>query len=92
MRRNIDLTRGLIFSGQLLLDLTAAGMLREDAYRVVQSHAMRSWESDGDFRIAVAGDPIIRKYLTSDDLDRTFSLERQLRHVDVVFGRVFGSA
>ena len=90
MRRNIDLTRGLIFSGQLLLDLSAAGMLREDAYRLVQSHAMRSWESEGDFRGAVAGDPIVQKYLTLGDLDRTFSLERQLRHVDVVFDRVFG--
>ena len=92
MRRNIDLTRGLIFSGQLLLDLAAAGMLREDAYRLVQSHAMRSWEADGDFRAAVAGDPVIQKHLTPHDLDRAFSLERQLRHVDAIFNRVFGTA
>ncbi|MGH9695415.1 MAG: adenylosuccinate lyase, partial [Bryobacteraceae bacterium] len=92
MRSNIDLTRGLIFSGQLLLDLAAAGMLREDAYRLVQSHAMRSWEDDGDFRAAVAGDPIIQKHLTAVDLDRAFSLERQLRHVNVIFDRVFGTS
>jgi adenylosuccinate lyase len=92
MRRNIDLTRGLIFSGQLLLDLAAAGMLREDAYRLVQSHAMRSWEADGDFRAAVAGDPVIQKHLTPHDLDRAFSLERQLRHVDAIFNRVFGTS
>ena len=55
MRRNLDLTRGLIFSGQLLLDLAAAGMLREDAYKLVQSHAMQSWEHDGDFRTACSG-------------------------------------
>jgi adenylosuccinate lyase len=90
MRRNIDLTRGLIFSGQLLLDLAAAGMLREDAYRLIQGHAMRSWEEDGDFRAAVAVDPVIQKHLTADDLDRAFSLERQLCHVDAVFARVFG--
>jgi adenylosuccinate lyase len=89
MRRNIDLTRGLIFSGQLLLDLAAAGMLREDAYRLVQGHAMRSWEEDGDFRAAVASDPVIQKHLTHADLDRTFSLDRQLRHVDAIFNRVF---
>ena len=57
MRRNLDATRGLIFSGQLLLDLAAAGMLREQAYRVVQGHAMQAWETDGDFRAAVENDP-----------------------------------
>src|SRR6202030_1885044 len=57
MRRNLDSTRGLIFSGQLLLDLTAAGMLREEAYRTVQGHAMRAWEEDGDFCAAIEGDP-----------------------------------
>jgi adenylosuccinate lyase len=54
---NLDLTRGLIFSGQLLLDLAAAGMLREKAYRVVQTHAMQAWENDGDFRALVEADP-----------------------------------
>src|SRR5882757_808472 len=49
MRRNLDLTRGLVFSGQLLLDLAAAGMLREEAYAIVQRHAMEVWDNDGDF-------------------------------------------
>ena len=57
MRRNLDLTRGLVFSGQLLLDLAAAGMLREEAYAVVQRHAMEAWENEGDFRAAIAADP-----------------------------------
>jgi len=57
MRRNLDLTRGLIFSGQLLLDLAAAGMLRERAYGVVQAHAMRAWEEESDFRAAIEADP-----------------------------------
>ena len=51
MKRNLDLTRGLVFSGQLLLDLSAAGMLREEAYKLVQGHAMAAWEEDGDFRV-----------------------------------------
>jgi len=90
MRRNIDLTRGLIFSGQLLLDLAAAGMLREDAYKLVQAHAMRSWEQDSDFRAAISADPTISRYLTPDAIEGAFSLERQLKHVDYIFSRVFG--
>jgi adenylosuccinate lyase len=89
MRRNIDLTRGLIFSGQLLLDLAAAGMLREEAYKLVQAHAMESWEHEADFRAAVSADPVVRSYLSPEALARTFSLERQLKHVDTIFSRVF---
>jgi adenylosuccinate lyase len=92
MRRNLDLTRGLIFSGQLLLDLAAAGMLREQAYRVVQAHAMRAWEEDGDFRAAVEADPEIRAALPPEKIAEAFSLTRQLRHVDQIFERVFGEA
>jgi adenylosuccinate lyase len=90
MTRNLNATKGLIFSGQLLLDLAAAGMLREDAYRLVQAYAMRSWEEESDFRAAVAADQQISTFLKPEDLDRTFSLERQLKNVDAVFRRVFG--
>jgi adenylosuccinate lyase len=90
MRRNLELTRGLVFSGQLLLDLAAAGMLREEAYRVVQNHAMRAWEEEGDFRAAVEADPEIRAVLTPAQIAEAFSLERQLRNVDKIFARVFG--
>jgi adenylosuccinate lyase len=89
MRRNLDSTRGLIFSGQLLLDLAAAGMLREQAYKVVQGHAMQAWEADGDFRLAVQNDPQVLSYLTLQKLDQAFSLERYLTHVDYIFERVF---
>jgi adenylosuccinate lyase len=89
MRKNIDLTRGLIFSGQLLLDLAAAGLSREEAYRLVQSHAMNTWESDGDFRQAIEADPLISSKLTKSQLDHAFSLERQLKNVDRIFERVF---
>jgi adenylosuccinate lyase len=91
MRRNVDLTRGLIFSGQLLLDLSAAGMLREDAYRLVQGHAMNSWETESDFRQAIAEDEQVQQYLSPAAIEQAFSLERQLRHVDAIFSRVFPS-
>jgi adenylosuccinate lyase len=90
MRRNLEMTRGLVFSGQLLQDLAAAGMLREQAYRVVQAHAMRAWEEEGDFRAAVEADPEIRAALSPEKLAEAFSLERQLRNVDRIFERVFG--
>jgi len=89
MTRNLNSTKGLIFSGQLLLDLAAAGMLREDAYRLVQAYAMQSWEEESDFRAAVAADAQISRFLKPEDLDKTFSLERQLKNVDAVFRRVF---
>jgi adenylosuccinate lyase len=92
MRRNLALTRGLVFSGQLLLDLSAAGMLREQAYRLVQSHAMRAWEEEGDFRAAIEADPEIGAVLTKEQIAEAFSLERQLRNVDKIFARVFGRA
>ena len=90
MRRNLDLTRGLVFSGQLLLDLAAAGMLREKAYRLVQGHAMRAWEEEGDFRAAIEGDPEVRSVLSPEQVAQAFSLERQLRNIDRIFARVFG--
>jgi adenylosuccinate lyase len=92
MRRNLEMTRGLIFSGQLLLDLSAAGMLREQAYRVVQAHAMRAWEEESDFRAAVEADPEIQAVMTPEQIAAAFSLERQVRNVDKIFARVFGTA
>jgi len=89
MRRNLDLTHGLVFSGQLLLDLAAAGMLREAAYRVVQRHAMEAWENESDFRAAVEADPEITRVLTRGQIAESFSLDRQLRNVDKIFARVF---
>jgi adenylosuccinate lyase len=90
MRRNLEMTRGLVFSGQVLLDLAAAGMLREDAYRIVQGHAMRAWEEEGDFRAAIEADPQIRAALGEGRIAEAFSLERQLRNVDRIYERVFG--
>ena len=91
MKRNLESTRGLVFSGQLLQDLVEHGAPREDAYKWVQGHAMAAWESDGNFRERVAGDPNIKKYLPAAALENTFDLKRQLREVDAIFARVFGS-
>ncbi len=90
MQKNLDLTCGLIFSGQLLLDLSAAGMLREQAYKTVQSLAMTAWENGDDFRVMVAADPSISALLNPKQLASSFSLERQLGNVDAIFRRVFG--
>ena len=90
MRRNLDLGRGLVFSGPLLLALTAKGMRREDAYRVVQSHAMEAWKSEGDFQKRVLEDPEVRGALREPEIEDVFRLERYLTHVDAVFDRVFG--
>jgi adenylosuccinate lyase len=91
MKKNLESTGGLIFSGQLLLDLAEAGMLREDAYKLVQSHAMRAWKDDLSFRDEVARDPKIAKLLSPKRLDRTFDYSRQLVNVDAIFKRVLGS-
>jgi len=90
MKRNLESTGGLIFSGQLLLDLAEAGMLREDAYRLVQSHAMRSWKEDLVFRDEVAKDASIAALLNSEKLDQTFDYTGQLGNVDAIFKRVLG--
>jgi adenylosuccinate lyase len=90
MKRNLESTGGLIFSGQLLLDLTEAGMLREDAYRLVQGHAMRAWKEDLVFREEVEHDPAITALLNKEKLGRTFDYSRQLGNVDAIFKRVLG--
>jgi adenylosuccinate lyase len=90
MQRNLELTHGLVYSGQLLQDLVEKGMPRDDAYKAVQENAMAAWETDADFRKRVAGDRRITKYLNAKALANTFDLQRQLRYVDAVFDRVFG--
>jgi adenylosuccinate lyase len=90
MLRNLEMTKGLVFSGQLLLDLAAAGMLREEAYKLVQKYAMEAWETEGDFRASIEADARIAGILGSAGIGKAFSLERQLSNIDVIFGRVFG--
>jgi adenylosuccinate lyase len=90
MRRNLDATHGLVFSGQLLQDLVEHGAPREDAYKWVQGHAMSAWETETSFRDRITADENIRKFLDEKALAHTFDLQRQLRAVDAIFRRVFG--
>jgi adenylosuccinate lyase len=90
IKKNLESTHGLIFSGQLLLDLAAAGMLREEAYATVQKHALQAWETEGDFRAAIQEDDEILSYLSIVQIHEAFSLDRHLANVDRIFARVFG--
>jgi adenylosuccinate lyase len=90
MKKNLESTGGLIFSGQLLLDLAEAGMMREDAYRLVQTHAMRAWKEDLVFRDEVAKDAAITALLSPEKLAGTFDYVRQLENVNAIFKRVLG--
>ena len=91
MLRNLESTHGLVYSGQLLLDLVEKGMPRDDAYKAVQENAMASWETDSSFRDRVAKDPRITEFLSPKELEHTFDLQRQLRSVGKIFNRVFGA-
>jgi adenylosuccinate lyase len=90
MLKNLESTGGLIFSGQLLLDLTEAGVSREEAYRLVQGHAMRCWNEDLNFREEVAKDAAISGKLSAEKLAVAFDMHRQLANVDAIFARVLG--
>jgi adenylosuccinate lyase len=89
MKANLESTGGLVFSGQLLLDLVEHGISREDAYRLVQSHAMRAWKEGLNFRELVTRDPNITDHVPAKIVDRAFDLDRQLRNIDAIFARVF---
>jgi adenylosuccinate lyase len=88
MLENLNATRGLVFSGQLLLELTAAGVAREEAYRWVQRNAIRSWDEGLDFRELVSGDPDISQALNPQQIASGFEI--RLKNVDRIFERVFG--
>ena len=92
MLKNLESTQGLIFSGQLLLDLAAGGMLREQAYKVVQTHAMRAWEQGTNFRSAVESDEEVLSFLPVEKIKAAFSVDRHLAHVDRIFRQVFDQA
>jgi adenylosuccinate lyase len=92
MRQNLESSGGLVFSGQLLLDLVEHGVSREDAYRMVQRHAMRAWQEGKNFRELVLKDKDITKRVPRAQIERAFDLKRQLRNVDKIFDRVFSGA
>jgi adenylosuccinate lyase len=92
MRENLDRSRGVVFSGSVLLELAKHGIAREQAYEWVQRNAMRSFDEGLDFKRLLEADPDIARALSTSELDRAFDLDDQFRHVDEVFDRVFGSA
>jgi adenylosuccinate lyase len=89
MLENLNATRGSIFSGQLLLALTQAGVSREQAYEWVQRNAMKAWDEGGDLKSLVSADKDIAGHLSPEQIDRVFSLDTYLRNVDAIFARVF---
>ncbi|MDE3057439.1 MAG: adenylosuccinate lyase [Bacteroidota bacterium] len=88
MRKNIEITHGLVFSQPVMLALTKKGMKREDAYRIVQRNAMDVWQSKKNFRELVAADAEISKLLTKEELDDAFDPAKSLKNVDYIFKRV----
>lgn len=90
MKANLESTGGLVFSGQLLLDLVEHGVSREDAYRVVQSRAMRAWKEGVNFRELISNDPEVKTQVPARVIANAFDLKRQLRNIDAIFARVFG--
>ena len=89
MLANLESTGGLVFSGQLLLDLVENGVSREDAYRMVQAHAMKAWREGLNFRELILQDKEIIRRVPRAQIDRAFDLKRQLRNIDKIFARVF---
>jgi adenylosuccinate lyase len=89
MKENLELTQGLVYSGELLLELVAHGITREDAYRWVQRNAMRVWDEGGTFKEKVLSDADIGKTLKAGDIEKVFDSARLLANVDRIFQRVF---
>jgi adenylosuccinate lyase len=89
MRANLESTGGLVFSGQLLLDLVEHGVSREDAYRMVQRHAMHAWKEGLNFHDLVMADKEITGRVPRKQIETAFDLKRQLRNIDKIFARVF---
>ena len=90
MAENLALTRGLVFSGTLLIALTDNGMKREDAYRVVQQHALAAWEGGATFLERVSSDSEISSCMSAEKLSDVFNIERHMAHVDFIFTRAKG--
>ncbi len=90
MLKNLNLMRGLVFSGQLMLALTQKGISREDAYVYTQRNAMKVWDEGGEYRELVLADADISAALTPEEIERVFDVKHYLRNVDKVFERVFG--
>ena len=92
MRENLERSRGVVFSGTVLLELAGKGVSREQAYEWVQRNAMRSFADQRDFKSLLVADPDVARVLDPAAIERAFDLGQQFRHVDHVFDRVFQDA
>ncbi len=90
MRENLERSRGVVFSGTVLLELAKRGVSREQAYEWVQRNAMRAFHEQRDFKSLLLTDPDLTRVLSRDEIEKAFDLKDQLRNVDVIFDRVFG--
>src|SRR5438105_9522734 len=91
MRRNLDRLGGLVHSQRVMIALTQKGLAREEAYRLVQQHAMKAWRGQGDFLALLRADKTVRKHLTDAEIDASFDLAYHLKHIDLIFQRVFAT-
>ena len=91
MRENLERSRGVVFSGTVLLELARRGVSREQAYEWVQRNAMRAFHEKRDFKPLLLADPDVTAVLSPEEIERSFDLDEQFRHVDDIFTRVFGS-
>jgi adenylosuccinate lyase len=91
MRANLDSSQGLIHSQRVLLALTEAGLDRQDAYEIVQRHAMRAWHERQPLQDLLAADPEVSAHLSRDELALLFDLDHHVKQVDHIFARVFGA-
>src|SRR5476651_1348907 len=92
MKKNMDRLGGLVHSQRLLIALTQKGCSREDSYRLVQKHAMRSWNGEGNLLDLLKADPDVSKYLSDAEIAEQFDLGYHFKHVDTIFKRVFSAA
>ena len=90
MRKNLEKTGGMIFSGRLLLKLSQKAPSKEEAYLIVQDNAMKAWNKNENFRDLIKNDKRVKKYLSEKEIEECFSLDYYLRNVDYIFKRVFG--
>ena len=91
MKENLNRSRGVVFSGTVLLELAKRGISREQAYEWVQRNAMRSFREQRDFKGLLLHDPDLMTVLTPADIERAFDMNDQMRNIDTVLDRVFAS-
>jgi adenylosuccinate lyase len=92
MKRNLELTGGLVYSQRLLLALIEKGAQRKDSYEAVQRNAMAAWKAGGTFSDLVSKDPFIARHLTASEITSCFDPRYYLRHLDEIYRRVFGGS